>query len=126
VKEITNDRGADVVYDPVGGDAFEQAFRAVNWQARLLIIGFAAGRIQQVPANHILVKNVSVIGVVWGAQAARDPAFVNRQLRELVGWWAAGKLKPVVGATFPLDRAGDAMNALLSRKYPGKIVLTCD
>lgn len=125
VKAITNDRGADVVYDPVGGDAFEQAFRAVNWQARLLIIGFAAGKIQQVPANHILVKNVSVIGVVWGAQAARDPGFVNRQLRELVGWWEAGKLKPVVGATFPLAQAGDAMNALLSRKYPGKIVLTC-
>ncbi|MBV8168488.1 MAG: NADPH:quinone oxidoreductase family protein [Alphaproteobacteria bacterium] len=126
VKAITDDRGADVVYDPVGGDAFEQAFRAVNWQARLLIIGFAAGRIQQVPANHILVKNVSVMGVVWGAQAARDPAFVNRQLRELVDWWQQGKLKPVIGARFPLARAGDAMTALLSRKYPGKIVLTCD
>jgi NADPH2:quinone reductase len=125
VRAITDDRGADVVYDPVGGDAFEQAFRAVNWQARLLIIGFAAGRIQQVPANHILVKNVSVIGVVWGAQAARDPAFVNRQLRELVGWWQQGKLKPEIGATFPLEKAGDAMTALLSRQYPGKIVLTC-
>jgi NADPH:quinone reductase len=126
VRAITQDRGADVVYDPVGGDAFEQALRAVNWQARLLIIGFAAGKIQQIPANIILVKNVSVIGVVWGAQAARDPGFVNRQLRELVGWWQAGKLKPVVGATFPLAQAGDAMTALLSRKYPGKIVLTCD
>src|SRR5258706_476164 len=66
------------------------------------------------------------IGKRWGAQAARDPAFVNRQLRELVGWWQQGKLKPEIGARFPLEKAGDAMTALLSRKYPGKIVLTCD
>ena len=126
VKAITNDNGLDVLFDPVGGDAFEQAFRAVNWQARLLIIGFAAGRIQQVPANHILVKNVSVIGVVWGAQAARDPAVVTAGLREMLAWWQDGKLKPHVAKTFPLADASAAMNALLSRAYPGKIVLTCD
>ena len=125
VKDITGGTGLDVLFDPVGGDAFEQALRAVNWQARLLIIGFAAGRIQQVPANHILVKNVSVIGVVWGAQAARDPAVVTQGLRELLTWWQAGKLKPHVAKTFPLAEAPAAMNALLSRAYPGKIVLTC-
>ena len=73
VRELTGGLGADVVFDPVGGDAFDQALRAVNWEARMLVIGFAAGRIQAVPANLILVKNISVIGVVWGAQAARDP-----------------------------------------------------
>ena len=126
MRELTGGNGADVVYDPVGGDAFDQALRAVNWEARMLVIGFASGRIQAVPANLILVKNISVIGVVWGAQAARDPALASRWLTELLGWWEQGKLKPVVGATFPLARAGDAMNALLSRKHAGKIVLTCD
>jgi NADPH:quinone reductase len=124
VRELTGGLGADVVFDPVGGDAFDQALRAVNWEARMLVIGFAAGRIQSVPANLILVKNISVIGVVWGAQAARDPVLVSRNLAELLRWWKAGRLKPVVVKTFPLAEAGTAMHALLSRQYAGKIVLT--
>ena len=80
VRELTDGKGADVVYDPVGGDAFEQALRAVNWEARMLIIGFASGRVQAVPANLILVKNISVIGVVWGAQTERDSALMSRNL----------------------------------------------
>jgi len=123
VRELTQGRGADVVFDPVGGDAFDQALRAVNWQARLLVIGFAAGRIQAVPANLILVKNVSVVGVVWGAQAERDPVMVSRNLAELLRWWEAGRLHPLVARSFPLAEAGAAMTALLSRRYPGKIVL---
>jgi NADPH2:quinone reductase len=123
VRELTGGVGADVVYDPVGGDAFDQALRAVNWEARMLVIGFAAGRIQSVPANLILVKNISVIGVVWGAQAARDPALVSRNLAELLRWWEQGRLKPVVAKTFPLAEIGRAMQALLSRRYAGKIVL---
>jgi NADPH:quinone reductase-like Zn-dependent oxidoreductase len=78
VRELTGGKGADVVYDPVGGDAFDQALRAVNWEARMLVIGFASGRIQAVPANLILVKNISVIGVVWGAQTERDPVWMSR------------------------------------------------
>src|SRR5579872_6345551 len=124
VRELTGGLGADVVFDPVGGDAFDQALRAVNWEARMLVIGFAAGRIQSVPANLILVKNISVIGVVWGAQAERDPVLVSRNLAELLGWWEAGRLHPVVAKTFPLAAAGAAMQALLSRRYAGKIVLT--
>jgi len=124
VRDLTGGRGADVVFDPVGGDAFDQALRAVNWEARMLVIGFAGGRIQSVPANLILVKNIAVIGVVWGAQAARDPVLVSRNLAELLDWWQAGRLKPVVAKTFPLAQAGAALNALLSRRYPGKIVLT--
>lgn len=123
VREVTGGLGADVVFDPVGGDAFDQALRAVNWEARMLVIGFAAGRIQSVPANLILVKNIAVIGVVWGAQAARDPALISRNLAELLRWWEAGRLKPVIAKTFPLAEAGAAMAALLSRRYPGKIVL---
>jgi NADPH:quinone reductase len=123
VRELTQGLGADIVYDPVGGDAFDQALRAVNWEARMLVIGFAAGRIQSVPANLILVKNISVIGVVWGAQAARDPVLVSRNLAELLRWWEQGRLKPVVAKTFPLAGAGAAMRALLSRQHAGKIVL---
>jgi len=123
VRDLTGGLGADVVYDPVGGDAFDQALRAVNWEARMLVIGFAAGRIQSVPANLILVKNISVIGVVWGAQAARDPVLVSRNLAELLRWWEAGRLKPLVARTFPLAEAGAAMAALLSRRYSGRIVL---
>jgi NADPH2:quinone reductase len=123
VRELTGGLGADIVFDPVGGDAFDQALRAVNWEARMLVIGFAAGRIQSVPANLILVKNISVIGVVWGAQAVRDPVLVSRNLAELLRWWEAGRLKPVVARTFRLEQAGAAMEALLSRRYAGKIVL---
>jgi NADPH2:quinone reductase len=123
VRELTGGLGADVVFDPVGGDAFDQALRAVNWEARMLVIGFAAGRIQSVPANLILVKNISVIGVVWGAQAARDPVLVSRNLAELLRWWEQRRLKPVVAKTFPLSEAGAAMQALLSRQHAGKIVL---
>jgi NADPH2:quinone reductase len=123
VRDLTGGLGADVVYDPVGGDAFDQALRAVNWEARMLVIGFAAGRIQSVPANLILVKNISVIGVVWGAQAARDPVLISRNLAELLRWWEAGRLKPLVARTFPLAEAGAAMTALLSRRYAGRIVL---
>lgn len=89
----------------------------------MLVVGFAAGRIQAVPANRILVKNISVTGVVWGAQAARDPVLVSNQLRDLLGWYADGKLKPLVAAAYPLADAAVAMEALLSRRYPGKIVL---
>ena len=123
VRELTGGLGADVVFDPVGGDAFDQALRAVNWEARMLVIGFAAGRIQSVPANLILVKNISVIGVVWGAQAARDPVFVSRNLAELLRWWEKGRLQPLVAKTFPLAEAGAALEALLSRRHSGKLVL---
>lgn len=124
VREITGGKGADVVYDPVGGDAFDQAIRAVNWEARMLVIGFAGGRIQQVPANLVLVKNIAVTGVVFGAQNERDPVFGGTFIAEMLRWHAAGKLRPRISKTFPLTEAPAALNALLSRKYPGKIVLT--
>ncbi len=124
VREMTGGAGADVVYDPVGGDAFDQALRAVNWEGRMLIIGFASGRVPSVPANLVLVKNVSVIGVVWGAQYDRDPAFSTANMKELLRWWQAGTLRPRVATSFPLDQVTEAMGELLSRRHAGKIVLT--
>ena len=124
VRALTDGKGADVVFDPVGGDAFDQALRAVNWEARMLVIGFAGGRIQAVPANLVLVKNISVIGVVFGAQSERDPVLISRNLAELLRWWQADQLKPLVAKVFPLAEAGAALTALLSRSYAGKIVLS--
>ena len=124
VKDLTDNRGADVVYDAVGGDAFDQAIRAVNWQARMLIIGFAAGRIQQIPANLILVKNISVVGVVYGAQTERDPSYGASFVQEAADLFRQGRVKPHTGKTFPLSQATEAMDALLSRSYAGKIILT--
>ena len=123
VRELTGGKGADVVFDPVGGDAFDQALRAVNWEARMLVVGFAAGRIQAVPANLVLVKNISVVGVAWGLHGERDPAFISGHLAELLRWWEAGRLKPLIARTFPLSDIAAAMRALLSRRYAGKIVL---
>ena len=123
VREITDGIGADVVYDAVGGDAFDQAIRAVNWEARILIIGFASGRIPQVPANLILVKNISVVGVVYGAQTERDPAYGASFVQEAADLYKHGAVKPYTGKVFQLDDADEAMKALLSRKYAGKIIL---
>jgi NADPH:quinone reductase len=123
VRELTDGRGADVVYDPVGGDAFDQALRAVNFDARMLVIGFAGGRIQAVPANLVLVKGISIVGVVWGAQWTRDPGLITGGLAEMLRWWEDGRLQPVIARTFPLAEAGAAMQALLSRQYVGKVVL---
>jgi NADPH:quinone reductase len=123
VRALTGGRGADVVFDPVGGDAFDQAFRAVNFGARLIVIGFAGGRVQSVPANLVLVKGVSIVGVVWGTQWQQDPGLITGGLEEMLRWWEAGRLHPLVGKTFPLAAAGAAIRALLSRRYAGKIVL---
>ena len=123
VREITDGVGADVVYDPVGGDAFDQAIRAVAWGARLLVIGFASGRIQAVPANLILVKSIAVTGVVFGAQHERDLQIGASFIAEMLRWHAAGKLRPRVSKTFPLAEAPTGLAALMSRQYGGKIVL---
>jgi NADPH:quinone reductase len=123
VRELTQGRGADVVFDPVGGEAFDQAFRAVNFGARLVVIGFAGGRIQSVPANYVLVKGVSIVGVVWGAQWERDPRLITDGLTGLLRRWEEGRLHPRVAAQFPLTEAGAAIRALLSRRHAGKLVL---
>lgn len=123
VKELTSGAGADVIYDPVGGDILDESLRCINWGGRLLVIGFAAGRIPEIPANLLLVKSCSAIGVFWSSHRRREPMALRDDYRQLFKWWEEGKLKPLVGATYPLAEAGDALKALLSRKVGGKIVL---
>jgi NADPH:quinone reductase len=126
VKEITGGAGADVVYDPVGGDAFDQALRCIAWDGRLLVIGFASGTIPKAPANLVLLKQCSVVGVFWGAWAQREPDANRRNFEEMLEWYRQGKIRPHVSATFGLERVPDAMQSLLSRRTTGKVVITTD
>ena len=124
VKALTDGRGADVVYDPVGGPMFEASLRSIAPDGRILAIGFASGVVPQIPANILLVKNVSVIGFNWGAYRRINPSALRRSLEQVVEWWAAGKLKPHVSTTLPLAEAAEALRRLKSRAVTGKIVLT--
>ncbi|MBX3501256.1 MAG: NADPH:quinone oxidoreductase family protein [Alphaproteobacteria bacterium] len=123
VRELTDGKGADVIYDAVGGDAFDEAIRCINWLGRLLVIGFASGRIPSLPANLALLKSCDVRGVFYGAWRAREPEAARQNFTEMFDWVRQGKLKPHISMTFPLDKAADAMNALLSRKATGKVVI---
>lgn len=116
--------GADVVYDPVGGEQWQAAFRACNPEARLLPIGFASGDVPQIPANHLLVKNLSVLGVYWGGYLKFRPEAVTGSLRTLLGWYQDGRLKPHVSHVLPLERAREGLELLRSRKSTGKVVIT--
>ncbi|SDI92857.1 NADPH:quinone oxidoreductase family protein [Lutimaribacter saemankumensis] len=116
--------GADVVYDPVGGEQWQAAFRACNPEARLLPIGFASGDVPQIPANHLLVKNLSVLGVYWGGYLKFRPEAVTGSLRTLLGWYQDGRLKPHVSHILPLERAREGLELLRSRKSTGKVVIT--
>ncbi len=124
VKELTGGNGADVIYDPVGGDAFDACLRAINWDGRLLVIGFASGRIPQAPANLPLLKGSSIVGVFWGAFVNRDPKTNFQNFQHLFQLYAEGKIKPHVCRTYPLEQAADALNDLLERRVTGKVVLT--
>lgn len=123
VKELTGGQGADVIYDPVGGDLFDAAVRAINWNGRLLVVGFASGRIPELPVNLALLKGASVVGVFWGSFAQRQPQDNLANFQQLFAWYAEGKLKPLVSQTFPLERAADAINALANRTAVGKVVV---
>jgi NADPH2:quinone reductase len=124
VKALTGGKGADVVYDPVGGDVFDASLRSIAPDGRILIIGFASGNVPQIPANILLVKNVTVIGYYWGAYRALNPALVRSSMQEALDWWAAGKLSPHVSKTLPLDQAAQAIAMLKGRSATGKVVLT--
>ena len=117
--------GADVVYDAVGEPGFSQLLRATRPGGRVLAIGFAGGTVPQVPANLLLVKNLRVIGFYWGGYLRFAPERLTASLSELVGWFAAGALKPHVGAVLPLDRAVEGLELLRSRRAIGKVVITC-
>ncbi|MEX3016215.1 NADPH:quinone oxidoreductase family protein [Gymnodinialimonas hymeniacidonis] len=116
--------GADVVYDAVGGDGFKAAMRATNPGGRLLVIGFASGDIPQIPANHLLVKNIDAIGFYWGGYLRWAPDRLAKSLGQLMDMYRDGQLKPHIGAVRPLDEAGEAMDLLRQRKVSGKVVVT--
>ncbi len=123
VKRETASRGADVIYDPVGGEVAEQSTRCIAFEGRLVVIGFTSGRIPSFRANHILVKNYSVVGLHWGFYRQMKPAKIEQGWRELMDLYRLGGLKPVVGAEFPFSRTAEAMRHLTSRAAVGKIVL---
>jgi NADPH:quinone reductase len=124
IRELTDGGGADVVYDPVGGPYSEPALRATAWEGRFLVIGFAAGDIPAIPLNLTLLKGCEIVGVFWGSFVMRDPEHHRRNVEELAGWWRAGKLRPHVSSTYPLDRAAEAIRELADRKAKGKVVVT--
>ena len=116
--------GADVVYDPVGGDSFGAAMRATNREGRIIVIGFASGDLPQIRANHLLVKNITLIGFYWGGYLAFNPTALSDSMGELLQWYADGRLKPHVSHVLPLDQADAALELLRSRKSTGKVVVT--
>lgn len=124
VKAIAGEKGVDVIYDPVGGDVFDTSLRCLAWEGRLVVVGFAAGRIPQAPANLLLVKNAAVMGVFWGAYRKHNPTALRESFAELLAWHAAGKLKPHISHRFDLSDAPAAMAAMLERRSTGKVVLT--
>ncbi|MGF1550935.1 MAG: NADPH:quinone oxidoreductase family protein [Paracoccaceae bacterium] len=115
--------GADVVYDPVGGDQWKAALRAANPEARLIPVGFASGEVPQVPANVLLVKNLDVIGFYWGAYYRFRPEVLAASFRRLLAWYGEGRLKPHVSHTLPLAEANEALALLAERRATGKVVL---
>lgn len=123
VKSITDGRGVDLVFDPVGGDVFLDSVRSLGPQGRLLVIGFAGGKIPEVKVNRLLLRNSAVVGVAWGEFIRHDPEMPQRVGKALAELWTARKINPIVGATFPLERAADALAEIEGRRAIGKIVL---
>jgi len=124
IKVLTDGKGVDVVYDPVGGPYSEPAFRSLAWRGRHLVVGFAAGEIPRLPLNLALLKGASLVGVFWGDFARRQPKEFAHSIRQLGQWYAEGKLKPHVSQTLPLEKAVDALKLMAARQVKGKLVLT--
>jgi NADPH2:quinone reductase len=122
-KELTGGKGVDIVLDPVGGDRFTDSLRSLAVEGRLLVIGFTGGEIPTVKVNRLLLNNVDVVGVGWGAFALGDRTFLHSQWDELLPMITDGRLDPPIGGTFPLERASDALNEIGGRRSTGKILL---
>ncbi len=123
IKEITGEKGVNVVYDPIGGPYAEPALRSTGWAGRYLVIGFASGEIPKIPLNLTLLKGNSIVGVFWGDFTRREKQRNIESLQELGAWFAAGKLKPLVSKQYPLTEAAQALNDMMQRKVTGKVVL---
>jgi NADPH2:quinone reductase len=123
VRKVTDGRAADVIIDQVGGDVFDASLRALAWSGRLVVVGFAGGRIPEVKANYLLVKNIAVLGLQISDYRDHHPQAMRRAMGELFDLYAQGKLKPLVSKTYPLDRFADAFAAIAARKAIGKLAL---
>ena len=123
VKEVTGGKGADVIYDPVGGDIFDRSRKVIAWEGRLLVIGFTSGRIPDAPANHILLKNYSVVGVHWARYNLMDPTLVEDVTADLFRLFEDGKIKPMVGRRVAMQDAPAALRSLADRGTVGKVVV---
>ncbi len=123
VLEETGGRGADVIYDPVGGDVFDRSLKCIAWNGRLLVIGFAGGEIPSVKANRILLKNISVVGLHWGAYGKYEPERIPETFRALFELHAEGRIRPLIYRRYPLEEVAAALAALGSRQSWGKVIL---
>ena len=125
VKALTDGAGADVIYDPIGGDAFQQSLRCVAWRGRILVVGFASDdNIPLAKTNLLLLKGSSLIGIFWGRYAAMEPDSAQKDFAQLFKWHAEGKLSPHISHTFPLEKGAEALYALKNREVVGKCVVT--
>jgi NADPH2:quinone reductase len=123
LRRLTDGRGADVIYDPVGGPYAEAALRSIAWQGRFLVVGFAAGEIPKLPLNLVLLKGCDVVGVFWGAWTKHDPKGYQANMDQIVGWAADGKLSAHVHAVYPLEKTAEAIKSLSDRSVMGKVLL---
>jgi NADPH2:quinone reductase len=124
IKALTEGKGPDVIYDPVGGMYAEPAFRSIGWRGRYLVVGFANGEIPKLPLNLTLLKGASLVGVFWGDFAKREPKHNQAAFEQMTGWIAEGKLKPYVSARYALDDTGRALRDMAERRVIGKVVIT--
>jgi NADPH2:quinone reductase len=124
VSEITDGNGADVIYDPVGGDVFDGSLKCIAWNGRLIVVGFAGGRIPEVKANRILLKNIAVTGVHWGAYLLKEPARVSETFEGIFSLYREGKIKPLIYNSYALEDLPSALAELASRKTHGKLIIT--
>lgn len=123
VREMTDGKGADVIYDPVGGEILNRSLKCIAWNGRLLVIGFASGTIPEIRANRILLKNISVVGLHWGAYTINEPQRIPETFDALFKLYDAGKINPVVFKTYPMEKLPEALAALGSRKTYGKLIV---
>ena len=123
IKQLTNGKGPDVIYDPVGGDLAEPAFRSIAWRGRYLVVGFAAGAIPALPLNLTLLKGASIVGVFWGGFAKNEPKANAAAMAELAQWYTQGKIKPVIDRTMPMAELKQAYAYMGSRSVKGKLVM---
>lgn len=123
LKALTNGKGPDIIYDPVGGELAEPAFRSIAWRGRYLVVGFASGTIPALPLNLTLLKGASIVGVFWGGFAKQEPEASAKALSELAEWYAQGKIKPVIDRTMPMDQLKEAYAHMGSRGVKGKLVM---